>query len=158
MYRESADVTRKIYPAVNLNFAVFPCLATRPFVNCLHQRIGASSPGSPMIGVPLICQSPDGNGGESNGGGGIRRVVGAGIAPARRRVGGSAQLLEQRFVQSFPERFVHFARDNFGFRLFFLALGFRLLLLALGSCFLQRPSGGICRGPFFFSQCFLAFV
>jgi hypothetical protein len=30
-----------------------------------------------MIGVPLICQSPDGNGGESNGAGGIRRVFGA---------------------------------------------------------------------------------
>ena len=26
-----------------------------------------------MIGVPPICQSPDGNGGESNGAGGMRR-------------------------------------------------------------------------------------
>ena len=29
-----------------------------------------------MIGVPPICQSPDGNGGESNGAGGIRRGSG----------------------------------------------------------------------------------
>src|SRR6187551_3787225 len=31
---------------------------------------------SPMIGVPPICQSADGNGGESNGAGGIRRCCG----------------------------------------------------------------------------------
>jgi len=33
-------------------------------------------PGSPMIGVPPICQSADGNGGESNGAGGMRRCTG----------------------------------------------------------------------------------
>ena len=30
-------------------------------------------PESPIIGVPPICQSADGNGGESNGANGIRR-------------------------------------------------------------------------------------
>jgi hypothetical protein len=37
---------------------------------------GANSPGSPMIGVPPICQSLAGNGGESNGAGGMRRFDG----------------------------------------------------------------------------------
>src|SRR5436190_5426674 len=32
-----------------------------------------------MIGVPPICQSPDGNGGESNGDGGMRRSEGAAL-------------------------------------------------------------------------------
>src|SRR5260370_20426962 len=33
-----ADISRKIYPAVNLALAVFPSLPARSFVNGLHQR------------------------------------------------------------------------------------------------------------------------
>src|SRR4029077_2803882 len=35
----SADISREIYPAVNLDLAVFPSLPARSFVNCLHQWI-----------------------------------------------------------------------------------------------------------------------
>ena len=34
-----------------------------------------------MMGVPPICQSPLGNGGESNGAGGIRRCGGDAFGP-----------------------------------------------------------------------------
>jgi hypothetical protein len=42
---------------------------------CIKGHAGNSS-GSPMMGAPPICQSPAGNGGESNGAGGMRRFDG----------------------------------------------------------------------------------
>src|SRR5262249_45041863 len=72
---------------------------------------------------------------------------------------GRAQLFQKRFSQALRERLMQFLLGALRLGLFFLAPGFRLLLLrGLGSCFLPGPQRGICHGPFFFSQRFLAFI
>ena len=95
----SADISREIYPAVNLNFAVFPSLSARSFINCLHQRKRCELTWITNDRTcPPICQSLEGKGGESNGAGGMRRGFGGvGIGW---RVCGRAQLLQKRFVQT----------------------------------------------------------
>jgi len=70
----------KFNPAVNLNFTVFPSLAARSFINCLHQRIRGQLTGiTDDRCAGCAADLPIGRwemAGESNGGGGMRRTGG----------------------------------------------------------------------------------
>ena len=69
-----------------------------------------------MIGVPPICQSADGNGGESNGAGGMRRCggeeFGAGASYA-----GDLKSLANASNKRFPNQSVSSAAMAFGIRI-----------------------------------------
>ena len=148
----------KVYPAVNLNLAVFPSLAARSFINCLHQRIRGQLTGiTDDRCAGCAADLPIGRWEMA-----VNRMAAVECAWIGLRRSGECRracpiaLETRRPDVSRMVRAVFFLRCSF--RLFFLALGFRLLLLGLGSCFLPRPPGGICCGPFFFSQYFLAFI
>src|SRR5258708_11905485 len=113
----SADVSREIYPAVNLNLAVFPSLTARSFVNRLHQWIRWKLTGITDDLRP--ANLPIGRRERRRvercwwDASGVRRI---GI---RRNIGGRAQLLQKGFVQTLEKWFVLLLLSTRSFRFFF---------------------------------------
>src|SRR6266481_3474501 len=101
----SADVSREIYPAVNLNLAVFPSLTAWSFVNRLHQWIRWELAGITDDLSPTDLPISRGKRWR------IERRRWNTTRSRRcpwfwRRVSGGAQLLQKRFSQALREWFV----------------------------------------------------